>query len=231
MKCRQIQQRLEDYLDGGLSESQKEYFDQHLGDCESCRKGFEQESKFRGMLQSYAAYTPEPGFAARVFGALKNKDKRTGNSLLTGLAAGAIAGAMAATLVIWMAAGVFLEGSEESGAVPKITFQLNERSNVHLIFSATQDYPDATIAIQLPSHLELEPYPGRHELTWQNAIEKGENSLTLPIVAIAPVSGVFTAKVTFGGKEKVFVIEHKVESVEMRPKGITKENWSDSGLV
>jgi hypothetical protein len=227
MNCKQAQQRLDDYLDGQLDEDQTDSLRSHLSVCESCARRLMRENEFRSLLKQYPTESPQPGFAAQAFRNARNP----AYTARSGMVKGFIAGALAASLTVWLAVGVFQQNSAKQPAASHVVLAMNKVNVVHLVFNATEDVPNAKIALQFPAYLQLAHYPGKHKLTWNSHLVKGHNMLSLPIVALAARSGEFTAKINFGDKVKTFVIKQDVQTVGHRPAASTGHAQASMGLV
>jgi len=202
MSCAQINTVIDDYMDGLLPELEMSSVRDHVAVCEDCKVILQQEQIFR----NYLASRPVPAVSAaqieQIFKAVKTRKHA---SVHKSFAAG-FAGAMAAGLVLLLAAGVFIPDFKHENTASTITLSLNETKNIQLVFNATEDITNATMTLELPAHLELKGFPGRQQLAWSTNLHKGENGLTLPVVAHAAISGDLVATISYGDTEKVFHI-------------------------
>jgi predicted anti-sigma-YlaC factor YlaD len=82
MNCRKFEKLVEPYLSGDLSPSDREFFDDHLGHCASCREIVADFQALEAMLDgaSELEVTPPPYLASRI---MANLPSRPGSGLLS----------------------------------------------------------------------------------------------------------------------------------------------------
>jgi len=202
MSCEQIKALIVDYMDGFLTDMEASIVRDHVAVCAGCKTILQREQAFRHLLANRPL--PQVGSAqvARIFNAVKTHKAA---SLQKSFAVG-FAGAMAAGLVLFLVAGVFIPDFTRDNAATTITLSLHETKNIHLVFNATENITNARMTLELPGSLELEDFPGRQQLAWKTDLHKGQNGLILPIVAHGAVSGYLVAKISYGDKVKIFHI-------------------------
>lgn len=66
MNCNETKDMLSLYIDGELNEKEKKIVEEHVNECESCRKEFEQYQKIINMLQNLIEEEPPKGFCKRL---------------------------------------------------------------------------------------------------------------------------------------------------------------------
>lgn len=203
MSCTHTEQFIDELLDGTLALPQREALERHSAECGLCRQRIAQERRLRQALRSLPIAPASPGFAARALRAAREQSAPAPRSHRHGFVTG-FASALAAGFVLWVVAGLYTPLAPTPASLPEVTLAINEERMVNVVFNAPQDMPDATLAIYLPEQTELAGYPGMRELTWQAALQQGENLLALPMIARGAGEGELVAAVIYGDKRKEF---------------------------
>jgi len=89
---------------------------------------------------------------------------------------------------------------------------MNQARTVKLVFEAPMDLAEVTLSVELPENVELEGYAGQRQLVWQTSLNKGQNILALPVIAIGNGQGELVAQLSYGDKTKQFHIVLKTTS-------------------
>jgi hypothetical protein len=209
MKCTDIDNLIDDYLERALDKKSLSAFHQHVSGCHRCATQLENAQALLDGLSSISVPAPAPGFEQRVFSRVRlqyPEQPRHGSffRFATGFATASIAG-----LAILFATYVFLPQSspiqDEIGA-HMIDVSMSQSSTIRLVFEAEQAFNAVNLTIDLPINMEVEGYPGHHQLSWTTNLEKGQNVLALPVIALDPGKGELVAKLDYGDKQKEFRI-------------------------
>ncbi len=207
MNCREIEHKLDDFLDGALDDSRREALQAHVAGCETCHKVLAREKALRHALRALPVEGPSEGFYERALQHAMEHDRPSPHFLV----GGAIAASFALLLVGSL---LFQQPSVEPGAarqdIPGLTISLNEERDVKLVFDSTQALAQATFTVVLPPGVELRGYPGQREITWQGSLQKGKNLLVLPVIARGEGGGELTAYVSHGDKRKAFRLRMEI---------------------
>lgn len=78
---------------------------------------------------------------------------------------------------------------------------------VKLAFRSGQALDNVTLTLELPPNVELSPWPGRQELSWQISLDAGENVVSLPLKVLFPGRGELVARLNTGEQQKSFRVE------------------------
>lgn len=202
MNCLTARTHFNTLLDHGLMPAIEGQVMHHVAACPDCQQALARERGLRRLLREQPVPPPSPGFAAR---ALRAASRRPAAGYRRGFG---IAAAAAFALWIGTVTVPFGVGRE---AIPAVTLVPHETRAVRLVFETPRDLPDVTIAMRLPSSMEIAGYPGQRELTWQASLHAGANTLTLPLVARGAKGGELTAKIAYGSEEKVFRLKLEVQ--------------------
>ena len=109
MTCNDLDNKLDDYLDGALDTAEAQLLDQHVAACEHCSTRVDQENRLRSALRAYgesSAPQPDADYFGRALLRAAHNGSRTQRNrwVMTGFG-----GAIAAGLAIWVLAGVLLQ--------------------------------------------------------------------------------------------------------------------------
>ena len=85
---------------------------------------------------------------------------------------------------------------------PVLSIALHTQKKVKLAFASSQALTGAKITIRLPDNVALVGYPGRRQLSWETNLKKGDNLLSLPVVATQVASGELIADIEYKGQVK-----------------------------
>jgi len=204
MTCKLINERIDDFLDGGLTDGERHALDAHLAACNACREIVARENRLRDMLRDYGEVTmprPDESFFDRsIAKAARDHVRRQRNRwVMTGFG-----GAIAAALALWIVSGVFFSTPDVADAVPTVTMALEQPRTLNLVFSSGTALDDATMTVVLPEGVEIDGFAGQREITWLTSLREGRNVLPLTLIATAPVSGELLATLQHGDDSKTF---------------------------
>lgn len=205
MKCNEINNRLDDYLDGTLNEREQWAFEQHVANCACCAEKAGQAVSLQQALRKLPVEKPSSDFHHRVFAKVrKHYVEQPANNQRFNFATG-FATAVVASLAIWLVSSVYLPQS--TGPQPQmISVAMNQTQTVRLVFDAPSNLQQVQLSIDLPQHMELEGFPGRRGLSWKTDLLQGENVLALPLLATQPGQGQLLTRLTYGDKVKTFSV-------------------------
>jgi len=211
MHCNIILSQLDDYIDSELKPGQRSQFEAHLGECASCHQAWQQELQFRQLMKEHDVPAPAAGFEERAFAKLP---RQTSGSHKSSFVAG-FGGAMAAGILLFIAAALFLNPVTQQQAIPNIQLTLHEAKKVNMVFDVPEMVAEATFSMQVPNHIDIAGRKGLHQIEWKTALKKGKNLLSLPIVAQSAEGGELVAKIKYGDQEKVFRLELDVQTLDV----------------
>ncbi|MEK6750570.1 MAG: zf-HC2 domain-containing protein [Pseudomonadota bacterium] len=218
MSCQDVQRAIVDLADGALPMAQTVALRAHIETCLSCANHWQAELRWRDALLHLPAppMRPEFGVTALARARAAHTPIHTRHGFRTGFIT-----AMAASIALWITAGLWFgpmqATHDQDPMLPVVRVALYQPSTLDLVFQAPEDFGVATIAMQLPANFEIAGRPGIHELTFESPLKQGNNRLVIPVVAIAPGAGEFSAKIHHLDKHKEFRIrldthEHPLKS-------------------
>ena len=211
MNCQQIQNKLDDYLDGELKPGAADALRAHLDVCDTCRTELEWRSEFRQQLRDLPVPPASPGFTERALrnARLAHEPKHGHNRLVGGMVGAAAAAALALWMVIPGGTAHLPPGGSHS--IPGVDLPLQQAQTVNMVFNAPRNLQQVTFSMQLPEGVEIKGYPGQREVVWQANLHQGRNLLALPVLASRPGGGEVRTVVRYGNATRVFEVKLKVD--------------------
>ena len=203
MDCKQLQQCIDDYLDGALPAGEQRLAEQHLASCADCQAELKQIQQLRHALRALPVPAPSPDFSRRVLAKARQHQQRR-QRLLGGLVT-----AMAASLVMWIGVALF-QPSPDAPGIDAIVMGVSETREVRLVFNAPENFQQVTLQLELSGNIELSGYTGKRDIEWQAALKKGGNTLVLPITATGHGQAEVIARIKHQGKTRIFRVPFKV---------------------
>lgn len=206
MKCKQIVEQLEDYLDASLPASERQELQRHFMLCVRCRRELEQRRALRVQLEDLPVPLPAPGAlesmlraAVRSAPAPASAPRRRWQQprwLGAALAAGVL------LLAVGLRVGMELPGVRSEGTEVLLTAQPVQLGasvqRVALVFRAKNAIPDADISMWLPDDVEIEGRPQVRHISWHTDLKPGPNLLELPLLATGTHSGTLVVQLSGG---------------------------------
>jgi len=206
MECRDFTLQLDDYLDGRVDAVRQRSIQGHLERCPNCRSRHQHAVALQAALRTLPAPTPHPGFVDQAL----SRATRAALSSAHPTWRAVIGMAIAATLVLGVALGVFL--AAQPSPVRTVALTLERPETVRLIFNSAKPLQAATLSLALPENVELVGYGDRRELSWQTDLRKGGNLLRLPLVARGTAKDELVARLSHGGSSKTFRLKFEVDN-------------------
>ena len=210
MDCKQLQQCIDDYLDGVLPAGEQRLAEQHLAGCSDCRAALNQIQGLRHALRALPVPAPSADFSQRVLGKVRQQQQRRRQRLIGGLVT-----AMAASFVMWVGVALFQPEGKSPG-IDAIVMGISETREVKLVFNAPEQFQRVTLQLELTGNIELAGFKGRRDIEWQTVLKKGSNTLVLPITATGGGQAEVLARLKHEGKTRIFRIPLKVQNTGAR---------------
>jgi hypothetical protein len=83
----------------------------------------------------------------------------------------------------------------------------SEQRDIKISLASVEALEDAEIHVVLSGPIELFGYAGQRELRWRTSLERGDNQLTLPILANGMGKGQLLVEVVHGERRRTFVVD------------------------
>jgi anti-sigma factor RsiW len=220
MRCSEIQNKFDDYLDGEIPTEMAWSLKRHVSDCTTCQSELDERRALRQCLSELPVPAPSEDFFDRAFDGLddpatelttrttgrRRTDHATGWPKSRRMAIAAVFAAVCAMAFIVQQPFVGTPSAE----IPEVTIALHEVTPVRLAFSAPVALKDARLSLQLPEGVELAGYSGRSQLSWKTDLEPGKNVLRLPLVGHVAAADEVVATLEHARGTKTFRLKIKV---------------------
>jgi hypothetical protein len=118
--------------------------------------------------------------------------------------AGGVGAAATAALLLWFSGALPPAPGNPERGLPTVSVSLYEPETVRLVFAAETALEDATMTVTLPDGIELEGFPGEHEIRWETNLAEGQNLLPLTLIAKTPAGGEMRARLEHDTRARVF---------------------------
>ncbi|MFE8071379.1 zf-HC2 domain-containing protein [Marinobacteraceae bacterium S3BR75-40.1] len=202
MQCHECIKQLDAYLDDDLSRSQSQALQAHVAECRACAHRLSAERQLLDTLRQLPADAPDDGFEARVLAAATGRASSPRRWSHTALATVAALALFAGVFI-----GIGVQDSARTTApasMAKAGSDDYEVRTVKLAFDAQKTLDGVNLTLDLPPHVELAPFPGRHRVSWQVNLKAGENVLALPLRVLYPADGEIVAHLEHGDQTSSF---------------------------
>lgn len=188
----------------------------HLRVCDLCRQLCE-DRLLDNALNALCIPGPQKGFVERSIARAIEANRAAVREIAAGTGRGARGWSLAATLVLGVFIGFWLnshwrvpiapEGvsaeqpqtnanalvaaaaAEGPTVGPAIALLVNQVKAVNVVIDSVADQDEATIHIALAGNIEIDGYPGSRELRWNTRLLRGKNLLTLPLILQTAADG------------------------------------------
>lgn len=234
MNCTEFNNHLDDGIDREMGEAAQTAFDAHQTSCAECRAVYASEMAMLETLRAMPMVEPPVGFADRVLAnAYKSANEQNApqkNHHRQGFVVG-FGSAAAAALAMWVVVGMppsdvtdaietprplvaKVEADKATAQLPVVSIALNAQQTIKLAFASGESLKGARITIRLPKNVALVGYPGRRELSWETNLKKGDNLLSLPVIATQVAQGELVADIEYKGQVKTLRLNLKTGAAE-----------------
>ena len=213
MTCKDLTDRIDDYVDETLDAASAARLKLHVDTCEKCQQTVDRETALRKSLREYgdsSVTIPNAAFfdEALVTAATTGRKQQQKRSWLTGFGS-----AVAAGLAIWIVSTALITAPVDGPAtsvIPTITMTLEEPRTINLVFSSATALDDATLTVSLPEGIEIAGFEGRREITWSTSLSEGKNVLPLRLIGTMPTDGELLATLRHGDDDRTFRLRIKL---------------------
>lgn len=206
MNCNQVDNLLQDYIDGDLPEAQLKAMAEHHQTCSACENSYHKAVQIRALLQTMPVPPASEGFVDRVL----NQAQR-GSGYQKPALYKAFAGAIAAGFAIWFITASTLlsvptNTQDSTNNIYKVTVS-NEVKTIKVAIESKYKLTDVQMSIELSPNLELAGFGSRTSINWSTQLKKGINLIQLPILGLAAGNGEIITRIQMNGKEKIMYIK------------------------
>jgi len=206
MPCEHINEKLDDYMDGTLDETDVAVLQSHTESCEYCRQALKSAQRLRSLLKECPVPMPDAAYFDRALAKATrvSTNHQRNRWIITGFG-----GALAAGLIAWIIGGMLLKtpGLPDSDAsIPGVAMTLEVPRTVNLVFSSATELDGAVLTVSLPQGVEIEGFAGQREITWVTSLKAGKNILPLTLIATTSHGGDLLARLEHDDRDRTFRI-------------------------
>ncbi|MFC4260259.1 anti-sigma factor family protein [Marinobacter lacisalsi] len=202
MSCGELRANMDALLSGDLPRDDQVRLFNHAAFCGPCGTYLDWAREVQRLVAEAAPNEPmAEDIEERVFRAVGTDEHNPFlNSWRRGIAVAAV---VLFALVLWPLTYWNHTGTMEQTASRLETWEPEVRQ-VRLAFSSSEPLENVRLTLELPDNVELEPFPGRHSLSWHVDLSAGDNVLTLPLRVLYPAEAELVARLDDGNRKKTF---------------------------
>lgn len=209
MTCEQLNEKLDDFVDGNLEQAARTALDEHVAACADCQRLIDEARRLQVLLKEYGesdVTAPETAFFDQALAkAAHTGTRRERNRYwLKGFGS-----AIAASVALFAVTMMFLKApdpSEDIG-IPGVTMALEQPQTVNLVFASASELVDATLTVMLPDGIDVAGFEGQREITWVTTLQEGKNVLPLKLIATSPRGGELLATLQHEDDDRTFRLQ------------------------
>lgn len=211
MKCEDITAALEHNEDAADSIARR-FAHEHLLNCVDCSA----EVHAGHVLKAEATASipgPRQGAFERALLAAARRPESAVSGRRVFWKGVALGGAVAASLLAVLVLSLPGLAPSPGGGTPIVRMALNEVRDIHISLQSPEALADAGIRVVLSGAIGLRGFDGQRELSWSTHLDRGDNQLTLPVVALGAGGGQLMVEVLSGSKRKTFLVDVRASAV------------------
>jgi len=210
MNCNQVDNLLQNFIDGDLSEPESRAIAEHHQTCSTCEDNYNTAVQIRALVQEIPVPPHSGDFINRVLDQAANSNKQKPVMV-------AFTGAVAAGFAAWFIVTSTLFGTLFStpGDIQDSVYNVlvsNETQTIKVAIESEHALSGVQISVELSPNLELAGFGNRTTINWDTQLKKGLNIINLPISGLAAGSGKIITRVRMNGNEKIMQIQTSYQS-------------------
>lgn len=179
MNCESFDANLDNFIDGYLSEQEREACADHARDCDGCNANLDKARAVLAGLHGLSVPAPQQGLLEELItGAALKNESTTGQRR--------IAYALAAGIIVSVCVALYFNNfASRHNTLDSVELAIAQPKQVHLLIDAAYTMSNVAVAVSLPENVEIAGFPGKSQLTWFTNLKAGKNRLTIPLIANA----------------------------------------------
>jgi len=237
--CNDANNRLNTYVDGESTDAERQAIEQHLQHCSACHTTFTQRRQLLEAMKSMPSPVASPDLSQRILEARAKTNTKTNTQTITNakivattdanpkattkdalrrqkfiwFSAGATS-ALAASLLLFAATLILKPLDASTPSMSAVIDSLHVEQNINFVVHSNKALDNVRFSVAIPSNIQLKGYSGLRELAWNGKLIKGDNLLSLPVIANNAVPGVMVMRVMHQGAEKEYRINVNIDRGE-----------------
>jgi len=215
MECGEVNNLLQDLIDGKLiSTDARSVFDHHKK-CPSCAEQYTDALAVIEILRDVRVAPSSPGFSTRVI----EHATRSANTVPVRLPSYVASGIAASLIAFFVLVSSFFNPVVEDQSMP-IVLMGSGVQTIKVAIDSGQSLDSVELNIDISDNLALAGYGSQKSISWNSKLSQGVNVIALPVSAIALGDGIITTRVRLNGEEKVFIIKTRYQ-----PRGKLRRDY------
>jgi len=177
--CYQVRIKIDEMINGV---SCRNNISQHLEDCESCRTYLKKRKMMLSLLNQFPSHHVDSQAELMT---LKESYKIwpfPSHSWAIG-SFSALASGFAVVLIFWLTSFGVPEIKKEHLKNQGVIAYLGEVKTINLLFNSQRELDNVRFSLIIPPGINIKEYADTQHLTWQGKLTKGDNILSIPIIA------------------------------------------------
>jgi len=180
MKCHKVKAQIDEMIAGSLPERKTSEVITHLECCQTCRVYLEKRQAMLSVLTRFPSHLVD---TQTELARLKQSHRVWWPTSQSTWAFSALAAGFAVFMIFWLAP--FNPPEEDAMAWGVIAYQ-GETKTISFLFNSHHEIDNVRFSVTVPPSIELKGYAGKQQLTWRGKLIKGDNLLSIPIIAKGP---------------------------------------------
>jgi hypothetical protein len=201
VNCRETDDLLQEFIDGGLPPAQREAMAEHHRTCGHCAAKYHDTLAVIGMLKRVEVPPASPDFAARAIARATRKRQPARARTTRWMPAGIAASLLAAALVVLL---VNPRTADPDHAVVRLGDAVQV---IRVAIDSAHAIDGVSMRIDVSDNLRISGYENRTAISWTASLNKGTNVISLPVSAISGGDGEITARVRLKDRVRTFRIK------------------------
>jgi anti-sigma-K factor RskA len=205
MQCDDIKNRIDDYIDGCVPESDLPAMQEHISHCPDCASEVKLKQRLLHQLRNLPMPQPPPYVARRIVKERRQKQRQQQHQKWRWFSAG-VGTAIAAGLAVFAVVTLLQPFNPNATPEPTVVATLHQPSDVHILVHSEHAIDNVRFTLVVPENMELQGFAGRRQVAWRGRLQQGENLLSLPLVALKPAIGTLVVKIEHGQTSKEYSV-------------------------
>ncbi|NOZ52720.1 MAG: hypothetical protein GXP08_06185 [Gammaproteobacteria bacterium] len=204
--CKDTHEQLDAYLDSDLTATESCGIKQHLQHCNTCNALFTQRQQLVHAMNTMPDISTPTYLSRRILETRAAKQRQK----VIWFSAG-IASTLAASILVFVVTLILKPVDSSIQTMNAVVASLHEIQNINVVVHSDRVLENVRFSVVMPSNIQLKGYSGLHELAWNGKLTKGDNLLSLPVIARDATPGILVMRVQHQGAEKEYRINVDID--------------------
>ncbi len=215
LTCNDAKDQLNAYLDGELTGTRYQAIELHLQLCSTCKTLFMQRRQLLDAMKSMPSVQASPVLLRRIVETRATKQpqqrhqRHQRHQKVIWFSAGA-ASVLVASILLLVVTFVLKPLDSSTQSMSAVIATLHEAHNINFVVNSDQALENVKFSVLVPSNIQLKGYSDLHELAWNGKLIKGDNLLSLPVIARNAAPSILVMRIQHRNAEKEYRININV---------------------